>query len=204
MKQIIYLTALSALLAMQSGCLATRPGVSTGGLIGGTTGGLIGAAIGAHEGKSGEGALIGAVAGGLTGAALGNQADEANFRNQRMANQRMAEARQAAVTTDDVMRMSLSNVGDDLIINQVKAYGFAQRLTTNDLIQLKSQNVSDQVIDVLQSASQPTIVSTQPVLIAPRPICQEPYCPTARFSVPPIVHRIPHRHRDRVGIDFRF
>jgi hypothetical protein len=174
-----------------------------GGLLGGTTGGMVGAAIGSHEGKTGEGALIGALAGGVTGAAIGNQTDVANIRYQQTVNENAIAAQQAAVTMDQVIQMTQSGLSDELIQNQIKANGIAQRVSTNDLIQLKSQGVSDLVIRQLQTTgSQPPPVNPPPQLYAPRPVINvNPYHPPVYRQVPifrpsPVILRGPvHRHR---------
>lgn len=211
MKQRTYeLTLLGMILVFQSGCLATRPNATTGGLLGGATGGIVGAAMGTPSGNSDSGALIGAVAGGLTGAAIGNQADEANLRAQKHATEQAIAAQNSAVTLDQVIQMTGSGLSDELIANQIKANGVAQRIGTNDIILLKNQGVSESVILQLQTTSTrpiPTLVAQR--YQAPTPLIEvSPYCPppvVARpiFRRPPVFVPVP-AHRRRHGRGFHY
>jgi hypothetical protein len=204
-----YFVGLALLSILQFGCAASRPNTTAGGLFGGMTGGVLGAAIGAHDGKVKEGALIGAAAGGLAGLALGDQADQAESRNLQLANQQAAITQESMVTIGQVIQMSQSGLSDELILNQVNANGFAQKLSTNDLIQLKSTGVSDNVIHRLQTIGIQTI-GIQPI-VQPRPIMHgssptiyaDPYCPSAfhppNFNDRPVLIQRPVGRRTRAG-----
>lgn len=203
------------LVVVQSGCQSFRPNTTAGGLLGGTTGGMIGAAIGSSEGKSGEGALIGALAGGLTGAAIGNQADQVNDRQRQIENQNAARVRESAVSIGDVIQMSQTGLGDELIINQINSNGIVRRATTNDLIQLKNAGVSDSVITKFQTApnaaAYPAAIPPQPNYVTTGPpFYWEQDCVPV-YPAPPIIHRpvplrYPHRHgvRPRAGFAVHF
>lgn len=199
MNQIIIALASVILIVAASGCQTYRPNATAGGLLGGTTGGLIGAAIGSHEGKTGEGALIGAVAGGLTGATIGNQADQENARQQQFENAQAIQARQAAVTVSEVIQMSQSGLGEEVIINQIHTNGIASRPVTDDLIQLKSAGVSDSVIQELQSGG-PPVSATYPrhpnYYPANQRIYVDPHYPPV-CPAPPIIYHAPRRHPPR-------
>ena len=98
-----------------SGC-ATGPYAQSGTLGGGLAGGAIGALIGSRDNRSLEGAAIGAVTGGVIGNATGNLAD----RDVTWASQQNAaliqQARNQAVTPDQVIQMTQNGVSEQLII----------------------------------------------------------------------------------------
>lgn len=157
-------------LLLASGC-ATGHYAQNGTLGGGLAGGAIGALAGAHSDRSLEGVAIGAVTGGLIGNAAGNLAD----RDVAIANTQQAvyqqQARNQAVTTNQVVQMAQSGVGDQLIINQMQTNGVLAPLTTNDMISLKRNGVSDNVITAWQQsqvAGAPTRVSrAAPIVVTP-------------------------------------
>ena len=191
-KRFVYL---AAILLIHPGCQASHPNAAVGGLLGGTTGGMMGAAIGSHEGKTGEGALIGALAGGVTGAVIGNQTDEANLRYRQAANQNAIAAEQAAVTNEQVIEMTRSGLSDEVISNQIKTSGVAQRVSTQDIIELKSQGVSDLVIRQLQTTSvQPILENRTPPLYAPGPVINVNSHLSPIYRPRPIYRPLPFRH----------
>ncbi len=67
------------------------------------------------------------------------------------------------MTVDDVIAMTKDNVGDDVILAQMKATHTYFRLTSNDIRDLKKSGVSDKVINaMIKSADQPrTSAQTQ-------------------------------------------
>ena len=205
----LFLVVTISLALLQTGCAASRPNTIAGGLFGGTAGGVLGAAIGAHDGKAKEGALIGAVAGGLTGMALGDQADQTNARNMQIANQQATIAQQSTVTIGQVIQMSQSGLSDELILNQVNANGFAQRLTTNDLLQLKSTGVGDNVIQRLQTIGSQPPIQPRPILRGSSPaIYLDPYCPSGFHppifhDAPPVILHRPIGRRTHAGISIQ-
>ncbi len=187
------LLMLVALIAASSGCQSLGPNATAGGLFGATGGGLMGAAIGASEGKSGEGALIGALAGGVAGTAIGDQADQADARQRDRFYQRQQAASDAAVTMEQVIHMTRSGVGDELIVNQINLSGAAAPPTPDDLILLKTNGVSDAVIQALQSVPRPMYpvanLQRRPATVFVQP---DGYCPAPYFGPPVIVH--PHHY----------
>lgn len=159
--------------------------------------------MGTPSGNAKNGALIGAVAGGLTGATMGSQVDEANQAEQRFATEQAIAAQNSAVSLDQVIQMTASGLSDELITNQIKANGVAQRIETNDIILLKNQGVSESVILQLQTtSSQPNRVIATHRYPAPAPVVE-----VTPFYAPPIIARpvfrpppifVPaHRHRRR-------
>ena len=202
------LILVSLIVMFQSGCAASRPNATAGGLFGGAAGSVLGAAIGAHDGKAKEGALLGAVAGGLTGVALGNQADQANSRNYQIANEQAYLAKQSLVTIGQVIQMSQSGLSDELIMTQISANGLAQRLTTNDLVQLKSTGVSDNVIQQMQMVGAQSQLNSAPRLRPSVPaIYVDPNCPSAYhppvFLDSPVFHHRPIRRRSHAGFSIQ-
>lgn len=199
--------------------LPPRPNTAGGAVVGGATGGIIGAAIGSKDDKTGEGALIGGILGAAAGGILGNQQDRANeFRDyqfqqqqnqyQRQQVQLQQEAKRNAVTFDQVITMSQSGLGPNVIVNQIKSQGIWQRPTASDLIFLKQNGVSDQVIGALQTgriASEPAYpaqqvvvrervqpVYVEPVVIRPVPRVYHPAPRVYHYG-----HRGHHHHRSR-------
>jgi uncharacterized protein YcfJ len=167
-----------------------RPNTAAGAVVGGASGSLIGAAIGSGEGKTGKGALIGGLIGATAGGVLGNQADRAEDLRQYEYQQQQFEARQSAITLQQIIEMSQSGLSPSVIVNQINSQGVWTRPTTNDLIILKQNGVSDQVIAALQTgrfANEPArtrlyrepIVERAPVVVEPifvAPIPHGPHC----------------------------
>jgi hypothetical protein len=60
------------------------------------------------------------------------------------------------VTVDDVIAMTKDNVGDDVILAQIKATRTYYHLTSNDIRDLKKSGVSDRVISaMIKTADEP-------------------------------------------------
>ena len=119
------------------GCQTVRPGAATGGAFGSFAGALTGASIGATEGKAGEGALIGALAGGTVGSLAGNAIDRQVERDRFEFQQAQAQRLSTAVDVNEVIRMSQSGLGSDVIASQIQSQGVARRPTIDELILLK-------------------------------------------------------------------
>lgn len=177
-----------------AGC-ATGHYAQTGTVGGGLTGGAIGALAGAPGDRSLEGAAIGAVAGSVLGNVAGELADRdaanANAQNQACVQQ----ARSRAVTTNQVIQMSQSGVGDQLIINQLQSDGVIGPLSTNDMIALKQSGVSDNVITAWQqtpvAGTIARVASVQPIVV--EPFIEQAYGPDCRYFRRPH-HRYGLRH----------
>ena len=156
-----------------------------GAALGGVAGGLAGAALGDQSGHAAGGALMGSAVGALTGAAIGDSMDAEVDRRQAMVQtqQRLANA----VSTTDVTAMSASGLGEDVIINHVRANGVRASLTPGEIIELHENGVSERVIDAMQQEAArmtvpPTVVGGRPVII------EESYI------VPPYCGPRPYRH----------
>ena len=133
------------------GCVG-GPAARSGAAVGGLTGGAIGAAAGSPGGQSLEGAAIGALAGSALGGAVGDAAD----RQWAAAEARQVaweqEQRARAVTLDQVIQLTQSGIGDQVIANQIRSQGVIAPLSTADLVLLKQNGVSDAVITAWQQA----------------------------------------------------
>src|SRR5687767_12695599 len=55
----------------------------------------------------------------------------------------------SAMTIQDVVKLSDSDVGDDVIISQIEASGEVFTLTVDDILALKKAGVSDRVISFM-------------------------------------------------------
>ena len=128
-----------------------------GAAVGGLGGAGLGAAIGSQSGHPLAGAAIGAAAGALTGNAIGHSIDRDIERNNALIEQQMGRRLAGAVTMPDVISMSQSGLGEDVIITHIRANGVAQPPQVNDLIALKGQGVSDRVINALQQSPPPQL-----------------------------------------------
>lgn len=140
-----------------------------GTLLGAVAGGGAGAAIGKKNGSPIVGAVVGGLGGAIFGNALGDGVDQrrANAAYQQQFQQQQYAYRQPGVSLDQVIQLTRSGVGDDLIVSHIQQTGFHQALTANDLILLKNQGVSDRVIMSLQRPSAPAAVYAPPVRYAP-------------------------------------
>jgi uncharacterized protein YcfJ len=146
---------------------------SQGAALGGVAGALAGAAIGKNNHNTAAGALIGGAAGLVTGAALGSSADErerARAYQYQLQTQQAVEVRRA-VSITDVLAMSRSGVGDDVIINQIRQNGVVRQIDSNDVITLHKEGVSGPVIAALQQGP----VATRPVPVYAPPVVVEKY-----------------------------
>jgi hypothetical protein len=123
-----------------------------GALVGGLGGAGVGAAVGEAVGHPGVGALVGAGVGTVTGAAIGNSMDQQRAQNQAMiASQMGRPIPPGAVTINDVLAMSRSQLDEDVIVNHIRANGVARPLVAGDLIVLTQQGVSKRIIEAMQT-----------------------------------------------------
>ncbi len=149
-----------------------------GTLLGAVAGGGAGAAIGKKNGNPIVGAVVGSLGGAIVGNVIGDRVEQRRSAEtyyqpqyqqpqyqQPQYQQPQYVYRNPGVTLDQVIQLTRSGVGDDLIISHVQQNGFQQTLTTNDLILLKNQGVSDRVIFALQRPT--TYTAAAPVYTAP-------------------------------------
>ena len=72
------------------------------------------------------------------------------------------------MTVDDVIALARDSVGDDVILEQMKATHSYFRLTNNDIRDLKKSGVSDQVINaMIKTGTQPQASTRQAVYYYP-------------------------------------
>ncbi|HLJ11215.1 MAG TPA: glycine zipper domain-containing protein, partial [Planctomycetaceae bacterium] len=127
----------------------------SGALLGTGLGATAGALVGSASGHAGGGALIGAAAGAVTGGLVGNAEDAREQRDAAVANAQYEHARSAAiaqaVTETDVITMTRSGVGDEVIINALRTRGCRWNSSPDNVIALKHEGVSDRVIQAMQN-----------------------------------------------------
>jgi hypothetical protein len=144
---------LTPLLSMTLAGCASPFYTDRGALVGGVGGAGVGAAVGEAVGHPGVGALVGAGVGTVTGAAIGNSMDQQQARNQAMiASQMGRPIPPGAVTINDVLAMSRSQLDEDVIVNHIRSNGVAQPLAAGDLIVLTQQGVSKRIIEAMQAS----------------------------------------------------
>ncbi len=172
-----------------------------GAALGGVAGGLAGAALGDHSGNAVGGALLGSAVGAVTGAAVGDSMDAEVDRRQAIAETRRRLAN--AVSPADVTAMSASGLGENVIINHIRANGVKSSLTPGQIIELHENGVSEKVINAMQregsrQAGPPVVVNGPPVIIEESYIVP-PYC-----GPPPYRHhfRPPPHYRRRPGVSW--
>lgn len=201
-RQLCVVILASFMLCSSSGCRTVGPNAAGGGAFGGLAGGLAGAAIGASEGKAPEGALIGALTGATVGTVAGSAIDRAEQRDQLDYQRYQDGQRLAAITTDQVVRMTQSGLSNDVIARQIMNQGIVRRPSIDELIQLKNQGVDDSVIQAIQNA--PLAGQSQPVRYAapPQPVFIETYPAYHRF--PPHYYHRRRCHPSSVGFSFGF
>ena len=149
-KNLAILSLLCTFLLSQCGCrtLGTN-GAAIGGM-GALTGTMLGAAIGSTEGKAGEGALVGGLAGAVAGTAIGDSIDQQQNRIRALELGQMDAMRQQALSFDDIIGLSQSGLGSDVIVSQIQAQGLRSQPRPGNLIALKNAGVSESVIRACQ------------------------------------------------------
>lgn len=176
-----------------------------GAVVGGVTGALAGAGIGKHNGETAAGALLGGAVGLVTGAAVGHSMDNRNAQQvakRQYVQQQQARQYQRAVSPYDVIRMSQSGVGQEVMINQIRQRGVQGEMDVQDVIALHKQGVPESVISAMQRAA--NALPEEAVYVAPAgtPVVVEQYhyVAPAPYWGPPVYHVYPsHRHYHRPG-----
>lgn len=147
-RMLVALPVLAVVLS--SGCSSmnhTDKGVLAGGGTGAVAGGLIGSA----SGNTGFGAAAGGIIGAITGGLIGNSVDEAKAE---------ARAARAAIPPPpplgftDIVKMSIQQTSDDIIISQIRATGSVYYLSPQDIVWLRENSVSNGVIREMQATAQ--------------------------------------------------
>jgi hypothetical protein len=152
--------------ALTGGCSHTDQGVVGGGMFGA----LLGAIVGGPR-HAVAGAAIGGAAGAITGGAIGASEDRAERREQAQ----IAAMRQPPLSIQDVISLTASGVGDDVIVSQIRASGAVYHLSAQDLLTLNNAGVRPGVIREMQATpTRPvrqvyTAVPVQPVYVVEPP-----------------------------------
>lgn len=203
-ERYVILTSLLSVLGL-AGC-GTMSHTQSGALTGAGLGTLAGAVIGSQSGHSAGGALIGAATGGLIGGALGSAEDAREERDLAVAHAAYAAQAQQALTNYDLIRLSQSGIGEDVIINMVNTRGGRFDLSPDAVIALKGSGVSDRVILAVQTASKRTGGMVHVAPVPPPPPGIVVLEPRPSFGVVvgsgPVYMR-PHRHHNsRMGFHY--
>ena len=94
----------------------------------------------------------------------------------------------------EVVKLSQSHMGDDVIVNYIKSSGKSYRLSADDIIYLNGQGVSQSVISTLQTASSaspnPPPAASSPATPAP-PVAAPPAAPAAYAPAPAAAGPVP-------------
>ena len=176
------LLALAPSLGGCAGASHTAEGAGVGALLGTGTGALLGSATG----HTGAGALLGLGAGTLIGGAIGNENDRRE-RDSLVQAKNEAEARSqqgSPMGMTDVIQLARQNVGDEVIINQMRSTRSTFQLSTEDIRSLKENGVSDRVIVEMQNRRPETAPRYVPYHARPR-YYYGPPPPVLIYEAPP-------------------
>jgi hypothetical protein len=165
-----------ASVVLASGC---DTAAGTGALAGGALGTGIGALAGGRNSGPAAlaGGLIGAAAGGIGGALV--DANKEKKAEQAVA----AQVAARAPSLEDVVRMTMQNIPDNQIIDQIRTSGAVYHLTSDQLIYLNQNGVHQPVIAELQATAYRTprrVYVTQP---PPPVVYVEPVAPVVGAEV---------------------
>ena len=161
----------------------SRVNQQRGATVGGIAGAALGAIIGDNSGEAGAGAAIGGVAGAVAGGLLGNAADKERAYQQTRPVQVAprpvyrppayvpttpvvaAPVAQPAVGVTDVIQMSRSGLGEQVIINQIRSRGVTHSVAVSDIIEMHRQGVTERVITTMQNQGESVVAN--PVVVEP-------------------------------------
>jgi len=137
MNKIYQVVAVTLLIGFMAGCMSpVGPNQATGAVVGAATGAIIGGGLRNNPGD----AILGGAIGALIGALAGKDVDDST---------RTRVSQGQALTLEDVKSLTSAKVGDDLIINQIKATRTVYRLSSAQIIELKNAGVSQKVLDYM-------------------------------------------------------
>jgi Glycine zipper len=201
MKRLVLVLAVLAFFAGQA---SAQQRAKDGAVLGGLAGAVIGGVVGHQNDESTEGILIGGAVGAIAGGLAGHAQDKVIARercyqqqiyNQQVQLQNQQQTRivrvqpsqvvtqtqtqvvtvpSPYVTVDDVLTMSRSGLGDQVIINHIQANGVQRRLQVKDILFMHQQGVSEPVMTAMQAAVvRPTQVRTVNVVPAQTTVVQE-------------------------------
>jgi len=207
-----------AILATSSAPAQAQHNTQRGATFGGITGAIAGAIIGDNNNEAGAGAAIGGAIGAVAGGLLGNASDKDNaLRQQQYYQSRQQYAAPAyvapqpvgAVSFTDVISMSRSGVGDNVILNQIQTRGVQRQPVVSDIISLHQQGVSETVIAAMQQAPTASQLAAAPVAIPQPTIVESPVIVQPRIHTygVPVYRGHPHRgnvYRARPSYHIRY
>ncbi|TWU03941.1 glycine zipper domain-containing protein [Neorhodopirellula pilleata] len=193
-----------AILATNATPAKAQHNTQRGATFGGITGAIAGAIIGENNNEAGAGAAIGGAIGAVAGGLLGNAADKDNaLRQQQYYQSRQQYAAPVyaapqpvgAVSFTDVISMSRSGVGDNVILNQIQSRGVQRQPVVSDIISLHQQGVSETVIAAMQQAPTGSQLASAPQVVAQPTIVESPVIVQPRIHTygVPVYHGYPHR-----------
>jgi osmotically inducible lipoprotein OsmB len=139
--------AVLVLPALVAGGCETMSPTGEGALTGGALGAGAGAIVGAAAGRPVLGALAGGAIGAGTGAVVGNGVE----RSERREAARAAQAQ--ALGLADIVTLTQQHLGDEVIINQIRASGTIYYLRAEDIVWLRQNGVSEAVIMEMQATA---------------------------------------------------
>lgn len=147
-------------ISLLCGCASTGHNTVAGAAVGTGIGALSGTIIGSQTGHAGNGMAIGAATGALAGGLIGNAEDARDERDAAIAQASNEQIAQMALTNSDLLLMTQSGVGDDVIVEAVLTRGGRFDLSPLGIVHLKNSGVSDRVILAIQKAQSqaPSIV----------------------------------------------
>ncbi len=172
MKTLNLFVLLAGATALLTGCETydgqpnrTANGALIGGAVGATTGAIIG--NNTHGRHAGTGALIGGAIGAVTGGVIGHSMDEQErARLQAQAPQTYQRMEQGQpVTVADVKALARANVGDDIIISQIRSTRTVYHLSAAEIIELRDAGVSQRVIEFMINTGNTTVATAAPQVV---------------------------------------
>jgi hypothetical protein len=106
----------------------------------------------------------------------------------------------AAMTVNDVIRLSQAGISDDIIIQQMRNKGQTFDLTTDEILRLKAASVSDSVIRAMVGSTKPATVAGAPT--AAQTAGWTTHKDPAGFSIdaPPGWSLAPNAHQGRIVV----
>jgi len=189
--------------------LCAQSNAQRGAVSGGAAGAIIGGIIGHQNNETPEGILIGGAVGALAGGLVGKNRDQQVRQQYYYQQQQRQVAYQNGVSINDVVSLTGSGVGSQVIINQIRMHGVQQRVGVNEIIALHQQGVDNTVIDAMQRAPIAGTMSRRPVpRVYQRPAGVQPVLvPAPIHAYPPYYghhhyYRRPAHHGS--GIYFNF
>ncbi len=154
-------------------------------------GAFTGAMIAGARGAPGPGAIIGGAIGAMAGGLIGHSIDEQQIEQQQerlryQAPQTYVRVEQnQPLSLTDVKALAAANVGDEVIISQIRNSHSVYHLGANEIIELQNAGVSEAVINFMINT--PTNTGTTVVHetgpVAGSVVAEEPPAPRAEVVI---------------------